>query len=554
MRFSLRIAFLVAPILMKNFLTFALIAALMAFFSIFSMFIAEKTDVLQLNGRPLEVSFAQKGDDTLMTWRPLPYPCVYKISTISRTTGLVDGSPPFHILKEEETRSASYIVPRAPIQTYYFVTARGLFGEIFRSDKIYANPNFPTPPRPVSIYHYDKNNPASLMPFLVWHTVPNAVCYELELLDAPPEVEGGIVLSKKHHLAYTRKVFTNGYQADLRPFKDKPAIYWRARALGLKHEPIGEFCKAEKITIDENLPMPNCPLINNFDFMNYLPQPIYHVFDWIPIHEAAKYEVEMLIHPPAVENGTEADPDSVWRMISEDMSSCYDEYGRPYAGVYYWRVRALDGNNQPIGTWSNSEKFIVDDYTKGVDVAVLGDSISHGGGAVSYSPRALQYSYETYIDFPVVNVSRSGDTSRMTLERFNQDVLPLKPKNLIISTGANCLRVSNISAEDVIADLDGIGKLCAENNIRPIFLTLMPINPNNLMKAFRTPTDPDWYAKLQQINEFIKRQEFFIDLEPYFYNAQGTMNSALSIDGIHPDIRGKMIMGELISKNKELFK
>ena len=539
---------------MKNFLTFVILAALMTFFAIFGMYIAEKTDVLQLNGRPLEVTFSQSGDDTLMRWRPLPYPCVYKITTVSPTTGLVEGSPPFHIFKEDETRSASYIVPRAPIPTFYFITARGLFGEIFRSDKIYPNPNFPTPPHPVSIYHYDKENPASLMPFLVWHTVPNAVCYELEILDAPPEVEGGVALSKIHSVFSTRKIYTNGYQADLRPFANKKEIYWRARALGLNLEPIGEFCKAEKIFVDASKPFPNCPLINNFDFMDYLPQPIYHVFDWIPLNEGTKYEVEMLIHPPAKENDVQPSADGVWRMVSDDVASCYDEYGRPYAGVYYWRVRALDANGNPIGTWSNSEKFFVEDYTGGVDVAVLGDSISHGGGAVSYSPRALQYSYETYIDFPVVNLSRSGDTSRTTLERFNQDVLQVKPKNLIISTGANCLRDARISADDVIADLAGINKLCLQNEIRPIFLTLMPINPANLQKAFHTPTDPAWHEKLQRINGYIRQQEFFIDLEPYFYDAQGMMNTSLSVDGIHPDIRGKMLIGELISKNKNLFK
>jgi len=300
--------------------------------------------------------------------------------------------------------------------------------------------------------------------------------------------------------------------------------------------------------------MPNCPLINNFDFMDWLPQPIYHVFDWIPIHDAAKYEVEMLIHPPTTENDTSPSQDSVWRMTSEDVASLYDEYGRPYAGAYWWRVRALDDNNQTIGTWSNSEKFIVEDYTGGVDVAILGDSISHGGGAVSYSPRALQYSYETYIDFPVVNLSKSGDTARTTLERFEHDVLPLKPKNLIISTGANCLRDASISAQDVIADLSGISKLCMQNDIRPVFLTLMPVNPESLMRAFKTPTDPDWHDKLVKINDYIKRQEFFIDIEPYFYDGEGTMNPALSVDGIHPDLRGKMLIGELISKNRALFK
>ena len=538
---------------MKKFFTFVIIVALMTFFCLLTLYMAEKTDVLQLNGRALNVEFKQEGDDLLMKWQPLPYPCVYKITTVSKTTGLVEDSPPFHILKEEESRVASYVVPRAPIPTYYYITAQGLFGEVYRSQKVYANPNFPTPSHPVSIYHYGEDNPASQMPFLVWHTVPNAVCYELEILDAPPEVEGGIKLSSKHHLFNTRKIFTNGYQADLRPFQGKE-IYWRARALGLRHEPIGEFCKAEKIFVDASKPVPNCPLINNFDFMDYLPQPIYHVFDWIPLNTAAKYEVEMLIHPPEKENDTEPSADSVWRMISDDVASLYDEYGRPYAGAYYWRVRALDENNQPIGTWSNSEKFIVADYTGGVNTAVLGDSISHGGGAVSYSPRALQYSYETYIDFPVVNLSRSGDTSHTTLERFEHDVLPLKPKNLIISTGANCLRDASITADSVIADLENIEKLCQKNNIRPIFLTLMPINPDNLRRAFKTETDPNWRNKLNRINEFIKRQKFVVDIEPYFYDAYGKMNRALSIDGIHPDIRGKMLIGELISKHKELFR
>ena len=538
---------------MKNFLTFTVIGVLMTFFALLGMYVAEKTDLLHLNGRALNVDFTQDGDDTLMTWQPLPYPCVYKITTVSRTTGLVEGSPPFHIIKEDETRSANYIVPRAPIPTYYFITARGLFGEIYRSEKIYANPNFPTPPSPVSIYHYDNDNPASLMPFLVWHTVPNAVCYEVEILDAPPEVEGGIRLSTRHHLFDTRKIYTNGYQADLREFKNKRELYWRARALGLHHEAIGEFCRAEKIVIDATKKSPDCPLINNFDFMSYLPQPIYHVFDWIPLNTAAKYEVEMLTHPPAVEHDTEPNVDRVWSMISEDVASCYDEYGRPYAGAYYWRVRALDENDKIIGTWSDSEKIIVEDYTGGVDVAILGDSISHGGGAVSYSPRALQYSYETYIDFPVVNLSKSGDTSRTTLERFEHDVLPLKPRNLIISTGANCLRDARISAEDVISDLAGINKLCRQNKIRPVFLTLMPINPANIQNAFHTDTDPDWHVKLQHINDYIRRQEFFIDLEPFFYDKQGTMNVELSVDGIHPDLRGKMLIGELISKNKNLF-
>ena len=189
-----------------------------------------------------------------------------------------------------------------------------------------------------------------------------------------------------------------------------------------------------------------------------------------------------------------------------------------------------------------------------VPVAVLGDSITHGGGAVSNSPAALEYSYPTYFDFPCINLGRSGDTAKMTLNRFDQDVLPLHPVNLLILTGSNSLRAADISAESVINDLAAIQKKCQENDIRPIFLTLMPVNPFNIQFAFHTATDPNWALKMHKINSWIRQQEYFIDLEPYFYDpAKKVMDNSFSIDGLHPDIRGKMLMGEIINQHKDVL-
>ena len=289
--------------------------------------------------------------------------------------------------------------------------------------------------------------------------------------------------------------------------------------------------------------------------MNYERLPIYPVYDWIPLHDAAKYEVELLNHPPKVENDVEPTPDSLWRQTSVDKSSCYDEYSRPFAGPYWWRVRALDENDQPIGTWSNSEKFVVEDFSDGVNTALFGDSVSHGGGAVSYSPRALEYSYATYLDFPVLNLSRSGDTSRTTVERFEKDVLPFKPRNLIILTGINSLRATNISAEDIIKDFGDLNRLCSRHNIRPIFMTLTPLNPANIEKVFHTPTDPAWLDKMNKVNEYIRRLPYFIDIAPYFLDAEGKeLADDMSVDGIHPDLHGKMLMGEIINRHRYLFR
>ena len=538
----------------RNIFTFVVAAVLMIFFSTVTIFAAEITDVLRLRESEVSVNFSQDGEETVMTWTPLPYPCIYTIETFNETTGLVRGEPKYHLLTAEETTSTSYVVPRAPLQTFYKISARGFFKELFQSEEFFENPNYPTPPSPVTILHYPEESPASLMPFLVWHVVPTAVCYEFELLDAPPEVEGGTEHSKRHHLFSTTQIFTNGYQADLRPFQNYKPLYYRVRALDLNKKPIGEFCKAERIFLNSSLEIPNCPLVNNFDFMSYARLPIYPVYDWIPINSAYKYEVELLDHPPEVENDVEPNPVSLWRQTTLDKSSCYDEYSRPYAGPYYWRVRALDEKDNPIGTWSNSEKFVVEDFTDGVSVAIFGDSISHGGGAVSYSPRSLEYSYSTFLDFPVLNLSRSGDTSKTTLERFESDVLPVRPVNLIISTGENSLRDTSITAEDIISDLTEINRLCLRNKIRPIFLTLTPLNPDNILKVFQTPTDPNWYTKMKAVNRFIKRQAYYIDIERYFYDEEKNLNVEFSIDGIHPDMRGKMLIAEVINQHRYLFK
>ena len=538
---------------MKKFVAFAFI---IFSFTMLCIFVAEKTDVMGLSEIHLNTAFLPKEDGRLLlSWERFPYPCFYSIEIYTRTTGLVKDAPEYHLIANEFTLDSSYELPRTAIPMYYRVSAYGMFGRINGPSEYIANPNYPEPAHPMPIYKYSAKNPASLMPFLVWHCVPDAVCYEVELLSGLPDAEGGTSLSKKNHLYSTREVFTNGWQADLRPYyKAQNVIYWRARALGLYHEPIGEFSDAEPITIDPAKPPPDHPLINNFDQMPNFEQPLYPVFEWIPLNGVYRYEVELMVHPPAEENNTRPTEDRAWHQTVTNASACYDEYPRPYAGEYYWRVRGVDEKGSTIGTYSDSEEFIVKEHDSGIFAAVFGDSITHGGGAMSYSPASLEYSYNTYLDFPAINLGRSGDTSHTSLERFEQDVLPFHPKNLLILTGTNSLRAEEISAEDVIADIRAMRDLCNRNNVRPIFLTLMPIHPKNIAYAFHAETDPEWHDKMDTINDYIREQPYFIDLEPYFYDKTNTvMDYGFSIDGLHPDIRGKMLMGEIINMHKDLL-
>lgn len=524
-------------------------------FTVLCIYMTEKTDVLNLQKIKVATELIEKDGKLLLTWQRYPYPCFYQVETYFRTTGLVEGEPEYKPVSSSYTFQASCEVPSTAIPAYYKITAYGIFGKVSDGEQYIENSNYTEPLRPIAISHYQEESPASVKPYLVWHSVPDGVLYELELLSGPPDAENTTTLSTVNHIYSTQQVFTNGLQIDLTPYMGYPTLYWRVRAMNLKKEPIGVFSTSEQLCIDAAQPIPNKPLLNKFDRMPNFVMPIYPVFTWIPMLGAERYEVELLAEPPAQENDTEPSKHRAWAKAVDGLFSCYDEYPRYYAGKYYWRVRAIDAKGNTIGTYSDTDSFEVESHLTRPLLAAFGDSITHGGGAVSFSPANLEYSFMTYMDDECINLGKSGDTSHTTLARFETDVLPIMPQNLLIMTGSNSLRSTSISAQDIIGDLQKIIQKCEANNIRPILMTLPPINPAHIMRAFQTPTDPNWHKKMTAVNTFIRQQPYYIDLEPYFYDLSHTqLDPAWANDGLHADIRGKMLIGEVINLHKDLIK
>ena len=536
---------------MKHYFFFTGIIFLAVLGCIFSI---ERMDLLNLRQIDVTAQVQETDGNATLLWERLPYPCYYRVDTYLKTTGTVSDESIYEHVKTEFTTSPSCPISSAPIPFYYRITAYGMFGAVTAPSSPIPTPYFMAQ-SPISIYHYTKEHPASLKPFLVWHSIPNAVLYEVEILSAPPSKESGTELSPTNHLMSTRNIFTNGWQADLRAYSSYEKLYWRVRALGLEHEPIGEFSIAEPLYLDKSAEFPNRPIPNTYDQVMNFHQPIYPVYQWIPLNGVTHYEVELLTDPPAQEHGILPDPNRAWAQMITATNAIYDEYARPYAGKYYWRVRGLDTQGNTVGTWSDLASFTVDAPPKNrLYAAALGDSITHGGGAISSSPAFLEYSYTTYLPFTCLNLGRSGDTAHTTLERFEQDVLPLHPENLLILTGSNSLRATGITAQDIIDDLDELQKKCLAHDIRPIFLTLLPLNPERISLAFHSETDLSWKWKLTAVNMWIRSQDFYIDIEPYFYDVQKQiLDPRLSTDGLHPDIDGKRMMAEIINQHRDVF-
>ena len=176
-------------------------------------------------------------------------------------------------------------------------------------------------------------------------------------------------------------------------------------------------------------------------------------------------------------------------------------------------------------------------------MGIFGDSITQGGGHLYHSPADMAYSYISYLDFPAVNMGRSGDTTEMMEDRFDRDVLPFHVKQLLIMGGINDLRMG-ADPEKVIHHLENIRKKCIAHGITPILMTIVPINPDNIQKYYGETTYENWRESVDTVNAYIRSLPH-IDTAAPFADFD-VMPSELAMDGIHGDWNAKqMIAGEI---------
>jgi lysophospholipase L1-like esterase len=274
---------------------------------------------------------------------------------------------------------------------------------------------------------------------------------------------------------------------------------------------------------------------------------LYPVYSWIRPSNAASFEIQVFSDDP--------DKNPSLKPVGDYMSPIaefYDPAPRMGPAPFYWRVRSLDESGKPIGNWSKSTGFRTSPTDKW-EIAVFGDSISHGGGHISFGPEDLEYSWLTYLDNPAVNLSQSGNLTSDMLARFEQDVVPFHPKYLLIMGGSNDLRSYDYSVESAMQNMDAIEKKCREHGIRPIFLTIPPVNTANIKRAFSEPTDPAWKEKFARFNEFL-RQKPHIDVAKSFaaYSSEkAELPEWLGYDGLHEDIIGKQLIAARINADWE---
>lgn len=272
-------------------------------------------------------------------------------------------------------------------------------------------------------------------------------------------------------------------------------------------------------------------LTAEFDQMAFMQ--LYPTYSWEPLANTEFYQVRVV---------NVATNKVVREMLNtEALNRMTDSQPFTEAGEYYWQVRVVDKKHNPLSDWSEKKFFKVE---MPVEFAAFGDSITHGGAA--YIPAGqLSCQWETYCDVPIKNLARSGDTTEMMLERFDRDVLPFAPRVMVIMAGVNDIRMGK-SAEEVIRNLQALRDKCLANNITPVFSTLTSMNPDKMKLRGIPITDGDWREQREQVNLWIRSTPYFVEVAKDLIDEFGYLRADLAPDGLHPALRGKMIIGRTI--------
>ncbi|MGH9618889.1 MAG: SGNH/GDSL hydrolase family protein [Bryobacteraceae bacterium] len=174
-------------------------------------------------------------------------------------------------------------------------------------------------------------------------------------------------------------------------------------------------------------------------------------------------------------------------------------------------------------------------------VVFLGDSITDGWGRRKGSV--------FFPGKPYLNRGISGQTTPQMLVRFQQDVVDLKPKVVVILAGTNDIAgntgpSTNKQIEDNFKSMVAIAK---QNHIKVVLASLTPARAY----PWRPGVHP--VQRILALNAWIKQEAaqnglVFLDYFSAMADKQEGMKPDLTVDGVHPNAKGYRVMAPLAEK------
>jgi len=179
--------------------------------------------------------------------------------------------------------------------------------------------------------------------------------------------------------------------------------------------------------------------------------------------------------------------------------------------------------------WENilTENHIYDDNS----IVFFGDSqISRWKMAPSFG------------SLPILNRGISGDFALKAVNRFDKDVLKLKPKLLVLLIGTNDLAI-NQTIDAISNNIETMLEKANTHKIRVVLCSLLPVTGKYIQDH---PLD-DILAINKRFRELsLKYKADYVDFHSQLIDNEGQFIRDLTSDGLHPSRSGYLKMTKIL--------
>lgn len=196
--------------------------------------------------------------------------------------------------------------------------------------------------------------------------------------------------------------------------------------------------------------------------------------------------------------------------------------------------------NKEMATKKSNYSFLNKKYALENQTILLGDSITD-----FFNWYELFYNFSKSSGQAVYNRGISGDTTDRLLERFQENVLNIKPKNIVLLIGTNDIGRGlplSMTLENVEQIIKSAKEYCKDVNF--ILEAVYPIN-ENMRDMFEKRSN----KKINEMNkEYIKLCEkyncIWLDFTDKLKDKNGNLKEEYTYDGLHINALAYEIVAE----------
>ena len=141
----------------------------------------------------------------------------------------------------------------------------------------------------------------------------------------------------------------------------------------------------------------------------------------------------------------------------------------------------------------------------------------------------------------------SGQVSSQMLVRFQEDVINLQPKVVVICCGTNDIALNNgyITLEHVLQNIKSMCELARANKIKPVVCSALPAAGFKWRPEMKPANDIVRLNKM--IQAYAKANKIpYVDYHSALKDEYNGLPLQYSKDGVHPNVQGYAVMESVI--------